>query len=208
MKLRQQRSRKTREQILAAARDLFARQSYELTSIDQIASNAKVAKSSVFAHFGDKTNLLAALGLTDIEALAEAGRLVDESTETRPLEERLLALLSPWLAYFCREPAFAGLYLSQSGIARGPNTDAFMRLCFELEDQTARIFQTGLDGCTPEQARLFARGVQALFHEAIVYEISDWLKPSQTPTRSSETVLSEYLAVWIAGARRQTGSEA
>ena len=71
MKLRQSRSRQTREQILGAARELFARQGYEPTSIDQIASAAKVAKSSVFAHFGDKTNLLAALGLAEIEKLAE-----------------------------------------------------------------------------------------------------------------------------------------
>jgi AcrR family transcriptional regulator len=208
MKLRQQRSRQTREQILAAARELFARQGYEPTSIDQIASAAKVAKSSVFAHFGDKTNLLAALGLSDIEALAEAGRQADESAGARSLEERILALLSPWLAYFCREPAFAGLYLSQAGIARGAHTDEFMRLCFELEDQTARIFETGLDDSTPEQARLFARGVQALFHEAIVYEISDWLKHSQVPVRSAESLLADLLAVWIAGARRQTGSQA
>ncbi|MDH4412484.1 MAG: TetR/AcrR family transcriptional regulator [Rhizobium sp.] len=206
MKLSQQRSRQTRDQIIAAARDLFARQGYEPTSIDQIAAAAKVAKSSVFAHFGDKANLLAALGLSQIEALAEAGRQGDASDPAQPLEVRVLALLSPWLAYFCREPAFAGLYLSQSGIARGPHTDEFMRLCFELEDQTARIFETGLDGCTPDQARLFARGVQALFHEAIVYEISDWLKQSQTPPRSSEAVLTDFLAVWIAGARRQTGS--
>ena len=208
MKLSQQRSRKTRDQILAAARDLFARQGYELTSIDQIAAAAKVAKSSVFAHFGDKANLLAALGLSQIEALAEAGRQGDASDPAQSLEVRVLALLSPWLAYFCGEPAFAGLYLSQSGIARGPHTDEFMRLCFELEDQTARIFETGLDGCPPDQARLFARGVQALFHEAIVYEISDWLKQSQAPPRSAEAVLADFLAIWIAGARRRTGSEA
>ena len=60
--------------ILSAARDLFSRQGYEPTSIDQVASTAKVAKSSVFAHFGDKANLLAALGLAEIEKLAEAAR--------------------------------------------------------------------------------------------------------------------------------------
>ena len=73
MKLRQSRSRQTRDQILGAARELFGRQGYEPTSIDEVASAAKVAKSSVFAHFGDKANLLAALGLAEIEMLAEAG---------------------------------------------------------------------------------------------------------------------------------------
>lgn len=207
MKLRQQRSRQTREQILAAARDLFARQGYEATSIDQVAGAAKVAKSSVFAHFGDKTNLLAALGLSDIEALAEAGRKTDAVDPGRPLDERILALLRPWLAYFCREPAFAGLYLSQAALARGPHTETFMRLCLELEEQTADLFLREWTHCTPAKARLYARGVQALFHEVIVYAISEWLSQQQAGPPAPEQELATLLAVWVAGAQGQQTSE-
>lgn len=209
MKLRQTRSRQTRDQILAAARELFARQGFDETSIDQIASGAKVAKSSVFAHFGDKANLLAALGLSDIEKLAEAGRNPGGHDQRQPIDARILALLRPWLDYFCREPAFAGLYLSQSAIARGPHTDAFMRLCFELEDQVAEIFRQRLESAAPDRARLLARGVQALFHEVIVYEISGWLREGETALSSSpENQLAEMLAIWVAGARQHLASEA
>lgn len=199
MKLRQSRSRQTREQILAAARDLFSRQGYEPTSIDQIAGVAKVAKSSVFAHFGDKANLLAALGLAEIEKLAEAGKAEVAHTDDRPLGERLRALLSPWLAYFCREHAFAGLYLSQSAVTRGPHTDAFLDLCRVLEGQVATLFNNCPQaGISPERAQLLARGVQALFHEVIVYEISGWLVPPQT----AEIMLGQFLDIWISGARQ------
>ncbi|MFN3747013.1 MAG: TetR/AcrR family transcriptional regulator [Hyphomicrobiaceae bacterium] len=199
MKLRQSRSRQTREQILGAARELFARQGYEPTSIDQIASAAKVAKSSVFAHFGDKANLLAALGLAEIEKLAEAGKAEIARTDDRPLGERLRALLSPWLSYFCREHAFAGLYLSQSALTRGPHTEAFLDLCRTLEDQIAELFRNPSQGPpSAERALLLARGVQALFHEVIVFEISGWLAPPET----AEIMLSQLLDVWIAGAEQ------
>jgi len=154
MKLRQTRSRQTRDQILAAASDLFSRQGYEQTSIDQIATAAKVAKSSVFAHFGDKTNLLAALGLTEIEQLAEAGRKGVGIDPETPLDTQLVALLSPWLTYFCCEPAFAGLYLSQAAIVTGPYTEPLMRLCCELEDQVADLFIPAYPALTPAAARL------------------------------------------------------
>ncbi|THV11115.1 TetR/AcrR family transcriptional regulator [Rhizobium rhizophilum] len=199
MKLRQSRSRQTREQILGAARELFARQGYEPTSIDQIASAAKVAKSSVFAHFGDKANLLAALGLAEIEKLAEAGKAEIARTDDRPLGERLRALLWPWLSYFCREHAFAGLYLSQSALTRGPHTEAFLDLCRVLEDQIAELFRNPSQGPpSAERALLLARGVQALFHEVIVFEISGWLAPPET----AEIMLSQLLDVWIAGAEQ------
>jgi len=208
MKLRQTRSRQTRDQILAAARELFARQGFDETSIEQIASAAKVAKSSVFVHFGDKANLLAALGLTDIEKLAEAGRNLGERKTDQPVESEILALLRPWLDYFCREPAFAGLYLSQSAIARGPHTDAFMRLCLELEDQVADVFSRRAETATADRARLLARGVQALFHEVIVFQISGWLRDAETGLPSPpEEQLAEMLKIWVAGAASAVASK-
>lgn len=199
MKLRQTRSRQTRDQILAAASDLFSRQGYEQTSIDQIATAAKVAKSSVFAHFGDKTNLLAALGLTEIEQLAEAGRKGVGIDPETPLDTQLVALLSPWLTYFCREPAFAGLYLSQAAIVTGPYTETFMRLCFEVEDQVAALFIRAYPALTPDEARLYARGVQALFHEVIVYEMSEGLKQSRPNPAPPQELLAQMLTIWVDG---------
>ena len=205
MKLRQTRSRQTRDQILAAASDLFSRQGYEQTSIDQIATAAKVAKSSVFAHFGDKTNLLAALGLTEIEQLAEAGRKGVGIDPGARLDTQLVGLLSSWLTYFCREPAFAGLYLSQAAIVTGPYTETFMRLCFEVEDQVAVLFTRTYPSLTPGESRLYARGVQALFHEVIVFEMSEGLKQSRPNPAPPQELLSQMLTIWVDGvAHRQS----
>ncbi|MDQ0422995.1 AcrR family transcriptional regulator [Peteryoungia aggregata LMG 23059] len=202
MKLSQQRSRQTRDQILAAARDLFARQGFEPTSIDQIAVAAKVAKSSVFAHFGDKANLLAALGLAEIEALARRGRESLTQDDDLTLEEKLKRLFDPWLAYFGREPDFARLYLSQSGLTAGTYTEAFLVICRDLEAQVADLFLSRLPDISTEEALMLSRGAQALFHEAVVFRMSGWL-PDQ---HSAHAMLNAFLATWVAGARHKAGA--
>lgn len=199
MKLSQQRSRQTREDILATAARLFAAQGFAETSMDQVASEAGVAKASVFAHFGDKTNLLAALGLAEIEALAAKGRDSLAAEENITLEEKLNRLFDPWLAYFGREPDFARLYLSQSALAAGTYTDAFLAICRALEAQTAQLFHSRLPDIDEERALLLSRGAQALFHEVVVFRISGWL-PDQN---AAHTTLHAFFAIWVAGARAE-----
>jgi TetR/AcrR family transcriptional regulator, mexJK operon transcriptional repressor len=49
------------EKILDAARQLFMRHGYGLTSIDEVAAAAKVSKATVYAHFQSKAQLFAAV---------------------------------------------------------------------------------------------------------------------------------------------------
>ncbi|QLF70514.1 TetR/AcrR family transcriptional regulator [Peteryoungia desertarenae] len=199
MKLSQPRSRQTREQILAAASRLFAARGFENTSMDQVATEASVAKASVFAHFGDKTNLLAALGLAEIEALARQGRESLTTDDELTLEEKLKRLFDPWLAYFGREPDFARLYLSQAGLTAGSYTEAFLVVCRDLEAQAAELFLSRLPDISPEQALMLSRGAQALFHEAVVFRMTGWLPDQQ----SAHAMLHAFLATWVAGARQK-----
>jgi AcrR family transcriptional regulator len=197
MKLSQERSRQTREQILAAARALFAVQGFEQTSIDQVAAGAKVAKASVFAHFGDKTNLLAALGLAEIETIVENSRRLASGPEVEPLEESLYRLLAPWLRYFGTDPAFARLYLAQSGLSSGPFTERFLTTCHDLEGLIAGLLRRGLPDCGETRSIMLSRGIQALLHEVMVYRISGWVADDT----AAGTMLRDFLGIWIAGAR-------
>lgn len=54
---RRGRSVQKRLAILDAARDLFIRDGYELTSVDAIAARAEVSKRTVYDHFGDKERI-------------------------------------------------------------------------------------------------------------------------------------------------------
>ena len=64
------------QRILAAATDLFAAQGYEATTMQQIASKAKVSKGLAHHHFQNKQNLLLTIMLAfykeQYEALREA----------------------------------------------------------------------------------------------------------------------------------------
>jgi TetR/AcrR family transcriptional regulator, regulator of autoinduction and epiphytic fitness len=58
---RQKRARQTRRNILAAAHELFVRQGYARTTIQQIADRADVAWQTVYAVFGGKPAILSAV---------------------------------------------------------------------------------------------------------------------------------------------------
>ena len=62
--------------ILAAARSLFTRSGYEVTSMDSVSAAAGVSKATVYAHFGSKPELFAAVianeGQTHMASVAAA----------------------------------------------------------------------------------------------------------------------------------------
>lgn len=196
MKLSQARSRQTQDQILATARALFAEQGFDQTSIEQVASRAGVAKASVFAHFGDKTNLLAALGMARMDELMAESRAIATEAAKRPPAEHMFLLYEPWLAYFGEEPAFARLYLSQSGLSSGAWTERFVGICHQFERLVAEVVGDRVPGCAEERAVLLSRGLQALFHEVIVYRISGWVDGHA----GAATMLRQFVTVWMAGA--------
>lgn len=199
MKLTQARSRQTREQILDAARRLFSVHGPEATSIEQIASAANVAKASVFAHFGDKQNLMAAIGMKSVTDLLEQSREAIELGATLPLAEALVSIYRPWLAYFGANPDFATLYLSQSALADGPWTEAFTASCFELESLVTGVIASRLQHQPDSHAgyaTMLSKGAQALFHEAVVYRVAGWSPDDM----ASQAQLRDFLAVWVRGA--------
>lgn len=68
----------TRERLLAAAADAFARNGYDGTRVAEIAKAAKVSNGAMYAHFASKAELLAA-------ALRKHGpRLLDQTLGSRP----------------------------------------------------------------------------------------------------------------------------
>jgi AcrR family transcriptional regulator len=79
----------TRERLLRAAADAFARQGYDGTRVADIAASAGVSNGALYAHFGSKAGLL-------VGALREHGRqgLADMFTAdpSRPVTEMLLAI--------------------------------------------------------------------------------------------------------------------
>lgn len=69
LKLKQQRSRERREQILSAATKLFGEKGIDRTSLTDIAGAAKVPLSSIYDYFEDKRALVLEVPEDNFEAL-------------------------------------------------------------------------------------------------------------------------------------------
>ncbi|MEV7394058.1 TetR family transcriptional regulator [Streptomyces sp. NPDC091215] len=92
----------TRERIVAAATDEFARHGIAGARVDRIARQARTSKERVYAYFRGKEALYAHVSLRELARVAEAtpmdpadlpgyaGRLFDHFTITRPDHHRLI----------------------------------------------------------------------------------------------------------------------
>ena len=81
-----------REQLIDVARELFAEKGFDATSIEEVASRAKVSKPVVYEHFGGKEGLYAVIvdrELSDISSTMltnrrSCGSVVVGSTDSAP----------------------------------------------------------------------------------------------------------------------------
>ena len=150
-----------REAILGAAFTLFAREGYAPATVDAIAAEAKVAKHTIYNHFGDKKTLLReavaaeadralAKNLAAVERLREPGDDLRSALES--VGGRLLECYCDQRSWALRRLLFAevGHFPDLLDIIRGrafdPVTDA-------LADRLARLALAGrLRAADPAQA--------------------------------------------------------
>ncbi|MDP4501307.1 TetR/AcrR family transcriptional regulator [Nonomuraea turcica] len=96
---RSAQARATRRRIIDGARELFLRQGYSSTTLDQIAAAAGVAVQTVYFHFGNKATVLKeiidVLSVGDDEPIPVLDRPWVEQVRDEPDGHRALAI---WLA--------------------------------------------------------------------------------------------------------------
>ncbi|MEX1362407.1 MAG: helix-turn-helix domain-containing protein [Nannocystaceae bacterium] len=93
--------------ILRAAAELFARQGYRKTSVDEVARVAGVAKGTVYSYFTNKVDLLiAAAAMEKRESIGAMAQVLDPS---RPAAERLRRYLELLLVLPSRMPISTAL---------------------------------------------------------------------------------------------------
>ena len=129
----------TRGRILDAALDLFSREGYHSSRMDDIVSEAKVSKGSIYFHFPNKEQLFLAL-VDQFADLIE--RNVNEAIEQEDEGiDRVRAAISSVLTTFARYRRPAKLLLVQ---AVGLGT-VFEQKRQAIHERFARIIQTFLD---------------------------------------------------------------
>jgi AcrR family transcriptional regulator len=150
--LRQERAEDTRERIVTAARELFAARGIDGATVAAIAAKARVATPTVFAAFGSKQEIMAAL-LARTEHDAHAPTWASEiAAEARPA--RKLELFAAW----SRE-LFTASRDILGAVHRGPAVTELAavgdrRRRRAIEALVAGLAEAGAlrDGLTPPQA--------------------------------------------------------
>ena len=145
---RERHKARTRAQLQAAARRLFAEQGYAATTVQQIAEAADVSERTLFRYFESKEDLL----LPDVVALF-AG--VEQVIGDRPLDEPPLDSILEGFVQAATAPAADGLSLVAPGIdpADPLVVGRFGRAFVDWEDRLAdvlyeRFRAAGADGGT------------------------------------------------------------
>ncbi|WP_101831897.1 TetR/AcrR family transcriptional regulator [Frankia canadensis] len=140
-----------RQAILQAAFTVFAAQGYELTSVQEIAAEANVAKATVYSHLDDKEQLFRQTMATVAEAvladsLAAVDRLRAVGDDLRAVWEDVADEL---VRVCCDERARALRSLAYAQVARFPDLIAdvqgrtSVRLAEALADRIARLSLSG-----------------------------------------------------------------
>jgi TetR/AcrR family transcriptional regulator, mexJK operon transcriptional repressor len=98
------RSARKRQTILSAGQQLFLRNGYQGTSMDQVAATAAVSKQTVYKHFGEKRELLFAIVTDALDSTASSIRnRISALADSADFESDLAALAADYLRAVLQE---------------------------------------------------------------------------------------------------------
>ena len=135
-------SRLKRERILAAAVDLFYRQGYGHTTLEQVADMLGVTKPFIYAHFASKNELL-------VEICSRAIKLAHDSltralTQEGTASQRLKLVASDFMAAVLSHQAHAVIYSREEKELAQPDRDLINGLRREFDHRLVALIEEGV----------------------------------------------------------------
>jgi AcrR family transcriptional regulator len=100
LSLRERKKRQTRQRILDVALELFQRNGFDRTSVDEIAARANVSRATCFNYFSSKESIVHEIAVRELEqlqGLAERDRAASPVAKIRNVMRRLTADTLPYL---------------------------------------------------------------------------------------------------------------
>lgn len=113
---REEYTEATRQALLAAARELFAREGYQATGVEAISRAARVTRGAFYHHFVDKQSLFDA---TVVGLQSEAAGKVERAARAVPdIWDRLRVGIDAYLDV-CLEPTYARIVVQEAPTVLG-----------------------------------------------------------------------------------------
>jgi len=190
------RTVKTREKILYAARFLFDSQGYDHSSVDQIAEHANVAKGTVFAHFSDKASLLTAVRIDRMESIAQD--MLKRSTQSvgdDPVRA-IVEILKPWLDFFASDREFTTVFMDQASLKGADSALRLYDACCAMETAIINLVNSLLseNRLSPNvSVNIYVQGITAFFYHVLIGLHSGATQNSQ----DQELLLRGLLNRWL-----------
>ena len=163
-----------REQLIAVARGLFAEKGFDATSIEEIASRAKVSKPVVYEHFGGKEGLHAVIVDRELMTISTTitASLRSSTSASIIVERAALALLT----YIEDSPD--GFRILSSGSDRSAGTYSTLLADVAIQVSGLLASQFSAHGLDPRTAPLYAQMLVG-----IVAMPSQWWLENRTMTK-------------------------
>jgi len=181
-----------RAQLIEIGREVFAERGYGATSVEEIASRAKVSKPILYDHFGGKEGLYAVVVDRELEyILSRITEAVSSGSPRKRLEQATLA----YLTYVRERPlGFAVLLRDAPQQQRSGEIPALM---YDLAEQISGVFteQFREAGYDPKSAPIYAHALIGM----VAFVGQWWTESSESP--SVETVASHIASLAWMGLR-------
>ncbi len=187
----------TREQIRAAAFDLFSTVGFDETTTQAIAKRAGVAAGTVFVHASDKEDLLF---LVMYDRLEQTVNRAFETLPDAPLVDRLIHVFRAIFAMYGQHPKMGAAFVRSLPGASGPNAQRVNGLTFAFFHRLALLVTEAQS--RGEVARdlvpaACAQNVFALYFMALL----GWLSGQLTLETALDPVLRSALELQMRGFR-------
>ena len=180
-----------RTQLIEIARGVFAKRGYEATSMEEIASRAKVSKPIVYEHFGGKEGLYAVLVDREMDhVVTRIAEAITTGTPRERVERAALAFLS-----YVRDQPDGFVVLSRDApvaLARG----GMSSLLNDVAERVADVFSANFKkaGYDPRTAPIYAHALVGM-----VTFVGQWWTETRKPP--IEEVASHLAALAWMGLR-------
>jgi AcrR family transcriptional regulator len=173
-------SEQRRSSILHAARAVFARQGYANTVVDDIATQAGIAKGTLYLYFPSKEQIYLAALTEQARQLQADSRAAMKAAST--WQDKLKAYLQVRMHYFEVHQDFLRIYMTEfRGMCMHgkPLTAEFIHLVQEGESQLAQIFAAAAarGEIRPIDPDLAALTVSDITRGLMERRLRDWGRP-------------------------------
>ena len=139
-----------RRAILQAAGHLFMTVGYGAVSMDAVAKTAGVSKATLYAHFGAKDRLFAAIMHEACESMRRSSG-VEGALAELPLQDALRSLGGQWLGFLLAEQAIA---VRRVVVAEGPKFPELAHAFYDNGPRLSRAWIAGWIGDEVARGRL------------------------------------------------------